>query len=91
MALTAEAKKSFPVSYQSVLHVDKSARIQILNDDTHLISNVLDNLSGEIDILINTSFNIAGDPIVFDFIDCFVNMKRMGLKFLLTDQGLYEM
>ena len=90
MALTAEAKKSFPISYQNVLHVDKSARIQILSDDTHLISNVLDNLFGEIDILINTSFNIAGDPIVFDLIDCFVNMKRMGLKFLLTDQGLYE-
>ena len=90
MAMTVQAKKIFPESYKSSLHVDKSARIQILTDDTHFISEVLDDLSGDIDILINTSFNIAGDPIVFDIIDCYVNMERMGLTHLITDQGLYK-
>ena len=42
-------------------------------------------------MLINTSFNVAGDPIVHDIIDCYTNMKRLGLKRLVTDSGYYEL
>tara|TARA_B100002019_G_C21074145_1_gene500529 strand:+ start:211 stop:354 length:144 start_codon:yes stop_codon:yes gene_type:complete len=43
-----------------------------------------------LDILVNTSFNISKDPIVFDLYDVFVTMKRMDIKFVLMDDGLYE-
>jgi predicted NodU family carbamoyl transferase len=42
------------------------------------------------DILVNTSFNISKDPVVFDLYDVFVNMKRMNIKFVLMDDGLYQ-
>jgi carbamoyltransferase len=90
MAMTVSAKETIPESYKPALHIDNSARIQILTDDTHFISKVLDSLSCDTDMLINTSFNIAGDPIVFDIIDCYVNMERMGLTYLITDQGLFK-
>ena len=52
---------------------------------------LLENLEkNNLNIIINTSFNIAGDPIVFDYIDCYTNMKRMNLKYLVTDKGLFE-
>ena len=46
---------------------------------------------GRVDVLINTSFNVAGDPIVFDIIDCFTNMKRLGLKYLVTEKGFLKL
>jgi predicted NodU family carbamoyl transferase len=42
------------------------------------------------DILVNTSFNISKDPVVFDLYDVYVNMKRMNIKFVLMDDGLYQ-
>ena len=42
------------------------------------------------DILVNTSFNISKDPIVFDLYDVFVNMKRMKIEFVIMDDGLYQ-
>ena len=44
-----------------------------------------------IDILANTSFNVAGDPIVFDQFDAYINMHQMGIEFLLSDDGLYRL
>ena len=38
-------------------------------------------------MLVNTSFNVAGDPIVFDAIDCYVNMSRLGLPILSPIMG----
>ena len=40
-------------------------------------------------ILINTSFNTSGEPIVFDYMDCYVSMKKMNLKYLYFDSKLY--
>ena len=42
------------------------------------------------DILVNTSFNISKDPIVFDLYDVYVNMKRMNIKIILMDDGIYQ-
>ena len=40
--------------------------------------------------MVNTSFNISKDPVVFDLYDVYVNMNRMGIKFILMDDGLYQ-
>ena len=91
MALTAVAAVSSPEEYNAALHIDKSARLQIIKDKEHVIFQSLRRLAGKIDMLINTSFNVAGDPIVHDIIDCYTNMKRLGLKKLITDNGYYEL
>ena len=91
MALVAMAKEKFPAKYEAVLHVDRTARVQILDDEMHPLFNFLRRNSGKIHMLINTSFNVAGDPIVFDAIDCYVNMSRLGANYMITDQGLYSL
>ena len=92
MGCTSAAKNITFENYRSIIHVDGSARVQVVKcSDTDLISGILskcDTLG--IHILVNTSFNIAGDPIVFDDIDCYTNMSRMDLRWLITDNGIYE-
>ena len=34
---------------------------------------------------------LEGDPIVFDAIDCYVNMSRLGATYIITDNGLYSL
>ena len=90
MALTAKAKDNFPPQYSAALHADKTARIQILDNKDHYIFKTLVRLKDKVDILINTSFNVSGDPIVHDFIDCYTNMERLGLEYLVTETGLFK-
>ena len=63
----------------SCVHVDNSSRVQTLNkndhEKLHLLLNACYNKTG-IPILINTSFNVRGEPMVnspFDAIQCFFN------------------
>ena len=91
MALTALANDDFPMEYKSALHIDGSARLQIVDDRSPLLKAILTKLKGEDDLLINTSLNVANDPIAFDLVDTFINMKRMKLKYLLTEDGLFHL
>ena len=47
-------------------------------------------VGGMLNIFNNTSFNISKDPIVFDLYDVYVNMKRMNIKIILMDDGIYQ-
>ena len=73
----SEEKKKLEINYPSEHVIDKLT--------------VLKNLKKKgSDVMVNTSFNISKDPIVFDLYDVYVNMKRMGIKFILMDDGLYQ-
>ena len=88
MGAVCYAKPDFEERYRFARHIDNSARLQIISDDSGLIYKVAQKTQTK--LLINTSFNIASDPIVFDYIDVFVNMTRMDLKYLLTPRGLFS-
>ena len=69
------ARSSIP----AVTHVDYSARIQTVHEDTnprfHRLIREFQNITG-CPVLVNTSFNVRGEPIVCDPIDalrCFMN------------------
>lgn len=89
MGAICSARPNFDDRYHGALHVDKSARLQIISDQSSLLYQLAKKVDTK--LLINTSFNIASDPIVFDFIDVFVNMNRMGLGYLLTPTGLFKL
>lgn len=92
MGLTAEALDNVKVSHPSVLHVDNTARLQTVHKDQKFLWELLSMCEKRgMPILINTSFNISGDPIVYDYVDCYVNMYRMGIEWLVTDDGLYRL
>ena len=86
-----DAKELLYKDYASIIHVDGTCRTQIVKDENSLIYKVLKNLSSKgSNILVNTSFNISKDPVVFDLYDVYVNMRRMNIKFVLMDDGLYQ-
>jgi len=91
MGTLCDAEKELYNEYSSIIHIDGTCRAQIVKDENSLTYKVLKNIkkSGS-DILVNTSFNISKDPVVFDLYDVYVNMKRMNIKFVLMDDGLYQ-
>ncbi len=91
MGTLCDAKEELYNKYSSIIHVDGTCRTQIVKDENSLTYKVLKNLKTKgSDILVNTSFNISKDPVVFDLYDVYVNMKRMNIKFVLMDDGLYQ-
>ncbi|WP_440654441.1 carbamoyltransferase N-terminal domain-containing protein [Candidatus Pelagibacter sp. HIMB1506] len=91
MGCLCDAKKNLYEKYSSIIHIDGTSRTQIINDETSITYKILKELKKEgSEILVNTSFNISKDPVVFDIFDVFVNMKRMDIKFVLMDDGLYQ-
>ncbi len=75
---------------RGVVHVDNSARIQIC-DKEQLLGKILHKCrKNNIFILANTSFNISSDPMVYDKEDALLAIKRMNIKFLLTETGVYS-
>ena len=91
MGTLCDAKEELYNKYSSIIHIDGTCRTQIVKDENSLTYKILKNLkkSGS-DILVNTSFNISKDPVVFDLYDVYVNMKRMNIKIVLMDDGLYQ-
>lgn len=72
------------------MHSDFTSRVQIV-EKGQLLYNVLKNLKQKnITILANTSFNISSDPIVYGFEDAILSIKKMGIKYLMTENGVYK-
>ena len=69
-------------------HVDGTARIQIVENDSSL-DKLLSKLEPMgINVLANSSLNVSGDPTCFDLIDGLMVCARTPLRYLLTDYGL---
>ena len=90
MAATATPKDNVLQDITGVIHVDKSSRVQICEEDS-LLGRILMSLNKyKIRVIANTSFNISSDPMVYDKEDAFLAVERMGIKYLLTETGLYK-
>ena len=91
MGTLCDAKEDLYNEYSSIIHVDGTCRTQTVKDENSLTYKILKNLKTKgSNILVNTSFNISKDPVVFDLYDVYVNMKRMNIKFVVMDDGLYQ-
>ena len=91
MGTLCDAKQTLYNKYSSIIHVDGTCRAQIIKDKNSITYKILKNIKNYgSDILVNTSFNISKDPVVFDLFDVYVNMKRMKIEFILMDDGLYQ-
>ncbi len=71
-------------------HVDGTARIQIVENNSSLdkLLSILQPMG--IDILANSSLNVSGDPTCFDLVDGLMVCSRTKLRYLLTDLGLLK-
>ncbi|MEV4943652.1 carbamoyltransferase C-terminal domain-containing protein [Streptomyces zaomyceticus] len=76
-----------------VVHVDGTTRPQVLvGDEAPVVGSVLDRLSalGHPAVLLNTSFNGRGEPIVNTSYDALRAFRKMDLDFLVLGDVLYE-
>lgn len=77
----------------AVTHVDYSARIQTVHKDTnpefHDLLTQFDLLTG-CPVLINTSFNVRGEPIVENPTDAYRCFMRTGMDFLVIGDYLMD-
>ncbi|MBL7147626.1 MAG: carbamoyltransferase [Nanoarchaeota archaeon] len=91
MLMVYPIKKEWHKKIPSVTHVDGSGRLQtIRRHQNHLYYDVIKEfgkLSG-IPILINTSFNIRGEPIVCTPYDAYKCMMGTGIDCLVMDKFL---
>ena len=91
MGTLCDANKELYKEYSSIIHVDGTCRTQIIKDENSITYKLLKELKNQgSEILVNTSFNISKDPVVFDLFDVYVNMKRINIKFVLMDDGFYQ-
>ncbi len=71
-------------------HVDGTARIQIVENNSSLdkLLSILQTMG--IEILANSSLNVSGDPPCFDLVDGLMFCSRTKLRYILTDLGLLK-
>ncbi len=93
MLIAGRVKEEKKGVIPAVTHIDNTARVQIVDNDTNSrlrgLLKEFENLTG-IPLLINTSFNLRGEPIVCrpeDAIDCF---KRSEMDILVMGNCVAE-
>lgn len=78
---------------QSITHVDFSARIQAVSKQTNvkfwMLLNEFKKLTG-MGVLINTSFNVRGEPIVNSPTDAFKCFMNTEMDYLVIENYLYS-
>jgi carbamoyltransferase len=77
----------------SVTHVDGSARVQTVSKDTAPRYHALLTAFGEktgCGMLVNTSFNVRGEPIVCTPREAYICFMRTGLDTLVIEDRLYD-
>lgn len=79
--------------FPAITHVDFSARIQTVEKEVnplfHELLTKVKNLSGH-GILVNTSFNVRGEPIVCSPQDAYNCFMRTEMDYLIIDNFLFE-
>jgi carbamoyltransferase len=76
----------------AITHYDHSSRVQHVSEQTGILHQLLLRLKalGAPPVVMNTSFNGPGVPIVDTAEDAFAEASKLGLQYVLTDFGLYR-
>jgi carbamoyltransferase len=90
MLVPVECRPGCVAELPSIVHRDGTARVQVVDDPDELIARVLvafRSLTGA-GVLINTSFNGPGEPLVDDERDAVQGFLRLGLDFVVVGDYL---
>ncbi len=94
MTITCNVKPHWRERIAAVVHVDGSARPQVIARDANpLYYDVLAAFEREsgLPVLVNTSFNVHEEPIVNTPAECARALTDGRIDFVVTTQGIYEM
>ena len=89
MLVAVKAKKEFARSMPDLIHIDNTVRVQVVGEDRkdssiYRILDIFEKKYGEF-ILINTSFNGKGEPIVETPEEARKTALRIGIKYVLLN------
>lgn len=75
----------------AVTHVDNTARVQVLDHNDVFLQKVLGGLKsrGLAPVIVNTSFNCAGEPLVETLLDAASSFRKMGFDYLISDRRVF--
>jgi carbamoyltransferase len=75
----------------AVTHVDGTARVQVLEREMaprlHALLEAYGRRTG-VPVLLNTSFNVAGEPIVTDALEGYMTFRRCGIDVLVAGSAI---
>ena len=88
MSYAPTVKDSYSVSLKAITHIDNTARLQTVTQNTHeMFYSILTELStqGHIPVILNTSFNIKGKPILTTIADALHVLDNTELDYVVTN------
>jgi len=91
MTITTDVKARYKEMIQAVVHVDGTARPQIIERSTNrLYYDILQKFKEKTGIpcLVNTSFNAHEEPIINKPAEALKSLQEKRIDFLVTDKGL---
>ena len=93
MGALAQARKNTKEILQPVCHVDGTARVQIVKKDQSEFYDLISEFKkiSKVPVIVNTSLNCGGDPIVLDTHDLISTIIRMGIKYTLFNGTLWRL
>ncbi len=93
MTIVSEIKKEWRDRLTSIGHIDHTARVQTVNQNQNKrFYNLLSEVKKEIGIgmLLNTSFNVKGEPLVQTARQAMEDFLRTDIDILVIDNYLFE-
>ncbi len=93
MLIACNAKKEYEKKIPAVIHVDKTCRVQTVSEKTNLVFyNVLKNFKKltNCSVLLNTSFNVKGQPIVNNYKDAIKTFRKTKIDILFIDKFILK-
>lgn len=92
MSYAPTVKDKYVKELSSIVHVDKTARLQTVTEKTHTIFNeILIEIQSrrKIPVILNTSFNIRGNPILTTYEDAFYVLDSTQLDCVITNDYIF--
>jgi carbamoyltransferase len=92
MTSSFNIRSKYKDSFPAITHVDGTCRIQTVDESVPHFKQIIEkfkNITGT-GMLLNTSFNLAGEPLVDSFEDAVKTFKSTEIDFLwFPEKGIY--
>ena len=93
MSYAPEVKEEYRDVLPSITHIDGTARLQTVSKDDHkLFYNILKELKerNEIPVILNTSFNIKGAPILTTIEDALYVLDNTEMDYVYVEGFIFK-
>ena len=93
MLRTIRVKTTLAAKIPAAVHVDGTSRVQVVRNRTHPnLHRILGYINEwtRVPILLNTSFNVMGEPLVETPDDALSSFVQMPIDLLYIDGNIYE-